>query len=163
VIVPLEPTELDLGTEEERPVSLLAPRPRRRERMEFALPTINVIFLLMLYFLVAGTLVQRSEMGVVPPQTSEFPKDRLPRPLLLISSTGAYSIDGRPVDEANLVSVARSVLADPKALTAMINILAPADMAAAPFLKVLSALDAARVPVRVVTLDKKTPGGAAAK
>lgn len=163
MIVPIERTELAIGTEEPEVHSALAARPRRRERLEFALPTINVIFLLMLYFLVAGTLVQRSEMGVIPPQTSSFPKDRLPRPLLLISSAGAFSIDGQAVDEANLVSVARSVLADPKALTAMINILAPADMAAGPFLKVLGTFDAAHVPVRVVTLDKKGPGAAAAK
>ncbi len=132
MIVPIEHTELAIGTEEPEERSALAARPRRRERLEFALPTINVIFLLMLYFLVAGTLVQRSEMGVIPPQTSQFPKDRLPRPLLLISATGAYSIDGQAVDEASLVSVARAVLADPKALSAQINILAPADMAAAP-------------------------------
>ena len=135
-------------------ISSLARRPRQRNRMEFALPTINVIFLLMLYFLLAGTLVQKSEMGVIPPQTSQFPKDRLPRPLLLIAADGAYSIDGLAVDETRLIETARSALAGPKALSAEINILAPAVMDAAPFLNVLAVLDAARVPVRVVTLDR---------
>jgi biopolymer transport protein ExbD len=148
------------GPPEDEPPSLLAARPKRRERLEFALPTINVIFLLMLYFLLAGTLVQRNEMGVVPPETSQFPKDRLPRPLLLISEAGGYSIDGLVVDAGDLVGAAKSALANPKALSTQLNILAPADMGAAQFLDVLSQFDAASVPVRVVTLDKKLlPGG----
>lgn len=144
-------------------LSALARPPRRRERLEFALPTINVIFLLMLYFLLAGTLVQRSEMGVLPPQTSQFPKDRLPRPLLLMSSAGDLSLDGLPVASGALVEAARSVLAGPRAPSGQINILAPADMAAGRFLEVLGELERARVPVRVVTLDKPPPGGSAGK
>jgi biopolymer transport protein ExbD len=139
--------------------SPLARPVRRRERLEFALPTINVIFLLMLYFLLAGTLVQRSEMGVVPPQTSQFPKDRLPRPLLLIGNDGALSIDGVPVEAAHLVEAARQALAGPHAPSGDINILAPAEMRAGPFLDVLARLEAGQVPTRVVTLDKQPPRG----
>jgi biopolymer transport protein ExbD len=133
--------------------SLLAPRTRRRERMEFALPTINVIFLLMLYFLVAGTIVQKDELGVAPPVTMEDALDRLPRPLLVVTDATTFTLDGATVTREDLVAAAAAAIASPQALTPQLNVLAPADMAAMPFLAIIEALGAGGVPVRLVTVE----------
>lgn len=133
--------------------ALLAPRIRRRERMEFALPTINVIFLLMLYFLVAGTIVQKDELGVVPPVTTEDALNRLPRPLLVVSNADTFTLDGELTPRATLVAAARAAIASPLAQTAQLNVLAPADMAAVPFLELLELLGVGGVPVRLVTVE----------
>lgn len=133
--------------------ALLAPRVKKRERMEFALPTINVIFLLMLYFLVAGTIVQKDELSVAPPVTEEVATDRLPRPLLVISEAGTFTLDGAPLTREELVSAAAAAIADPLAQTQHLNILAPAGMAASPFLDILAMFGAGNVPVRLVTIE----------
>lgn len=146
------------GAEEEE--NLLGWHPRRRERLEFALPTINIIFLLMLYFLVAGTIVQRDELSVAPPETTQVPTDRLPRPLLLITNTGEFVLDGVSLTQAQLVPAALAAVAADVAQGRPLNVLAPGGMAAGPFLEVLAGLAAANVPVKVVTVEKAEPGAA---
>lgn len=125
---------------------------RPRQRMDFALPTINVIFLLMLYFLVAGTLVEDDELSVAPPETSPLPSERLPRPLLLVTDDGRLLLDGLSLDAAEVSTRAPAALAATSA--AELNLLVPAGMAAEPFLSLLARLDAAGVPVRLVTVER---------
>lgn len=128
------------------------PRTRsQRGRLDFALPTINIIFLLMLYFLVAGTLAQRNELNVAPPETSRYPADRLPRPLLLITDEG-YVLDGLPIEPDMLVSAARGAL--DRARVGELNILTSATYRAEPFLALLAQFDAMAVPVRLVTVER---------
>lgn len=131
--------------------SMLRPPPPR-PKLEFALPTINVIFLLMLYFLVAGTIVQKDELSVAPPLTTQVSTDRLPRPLLVIHEDGTYQLDGNPVAPANLVAAALDAVAGVTS-TGYLNVLAPKDMAAQPFLEIISAFSVAHVPVRLVTIE----------
>ena len=133
--------------------TLLAPRVKRKERMEFALPTINIIFLLMLYFLIAGTIVQKDELSVSPPVSTEVATDRLPRPLLVISDAESFTLDGVPVTRDDLVAAATAAISDPLAQTPQLNVLAPREMAAAPFLDILGILGAGGVPVRLVTVE----------
>lgn len=133
----------------------LAQRPKKRERMEFALPTINVIFLLMLYFLVAGTIVQKDELSFAPPETEDVATDRLPRPLLVIGAAGTLTLDGNPLEREALVAAAAAAVADPLAPTPQLNVLAPATMDAVPFLDILAMLGAGGVPVRVVTVERE--------
>ncbi len=128
--------------------------PKAREKLEFALPTINVIFLLMLYFLVAGTIVQEGELAVPPPLTTKASTERLPRPLLVINEDGSYLLDGEPVASVDVVSAAMEAVANPTTSSGYLNVLAPAGMAAQPFLDVLSSFSAASVPVRVVTVER---------
>jgi biopolymer transport protein ExbD len=121
--------------------------------MEFALPTINVIFLLMLYFLVAGTMVQKDELAERPPITTEPAGERLPRPLLVISPEGDLSLDGVVVASDMIVDAAVAALANPLSPSAYINVLAPRDMSAAPLLDTLAALGNASLPVRLIAVE----------
>lgn len=84
---------------------------RRRQRIElnFSLASVNIVFLLLLFFLVAGALVQPNEAEVRAPETRTLPPDRLPRPLLVIDAAGELSLDGGPIArEALLKRVAGS-------------------------------------------------------
>jgi biopolymer transport protein ExbD len=157
----IEPTVIEALEADEAEDNPLAYRPKVRERMEFALPTINIIFLLMLYFVVAGTIIQQNELSIAPPQTARVPTDRLPRPLLLIDNTGAMFLDGLEVDRASLVPAVVARVASISGTAVQLNILAPADMSAQPFLQLLTALDAANVPLRVVTVPEGPAGSAA--
>lgn len=123
--------------------------------MEFALPTINVIFLLMLYFLSAGTLAQRDELSVPPPQTVQSANDRLPRPLMVVDAANRIALDGRAIDDGDFESAAQAAVVDGAA--GELNLLVPRDMPAEPFLALLARLDAAEVPVRLVTVQQTFP------
>lgn len=142
-----------------RPVSAapfrLPAKTRRRENLDFALPTINVIFLLMLYFLVAGTLVQGDELAVAPPETSTIPADRLPRPLLVLDEAGGMTLDGVPVAAAELPEAARKLAASAAVAGRPLNILAPRDQPARAMLDILVLLEAEHLPVRIVALDSR--------
>lgn len=129
---------------------------RPRQRLDFALPTINVIFLLMLYFLVAGTLAERDELSVLPPTTTPLPAERLPRPLLLVTDDGRLVLDGIPVVPADIGD--RAPVALEAARASELNLLVPAAMPAEPFLALLARLDAAGVPVRLVTVERPGVG-----
>lgn len=139
-----------------RSIRFLHRSTRVRQRMDFALPTINVIFLLMLYFLVAGTMADPDELSVAPPQTTPVPAERLPRPLLLVTETGGLVLDGLGIEEAEIGQRGPAALA--AAGTEVLNLLVPAEMAAEPFLQLLARLDAAGVPVRLVTVERPDLG-----
>ncbi|KRA53064.1 hypothetical protein ASD80_13800 [Devosia sp. Root635] len=125
---------------------------RPRQRMEFALPTINVIFLLILYFLSAGTLAEQAELSVPPPQTVQVPDERLPRPLLVVDADQVMALDGVVVADADIADASLAAIEATGA--GELNLLVPRNMAAAPFLALLARLDAAGVPVRLVTVER---------
>ncbi len=130
----------------------LPPARRHRESLDFALPTINVIFLLMLYFLIAGTLVQGDELAVAPPETSSMPADRLPRPLLVLDEAGGMTLDGAPIVPSG---IADAVAASGATAGKPLNILAPRGQPARAMLDILLLLEAERLPVRIVALDSR--------
>ena len=129
------------------PVSIA--RPMRRGRQEFALPMINVIFLLILYFLISGTIVQRNELTFAPPTTLEVPDTRLPRPLLVLEPGGGLLLDGALLSEAEWVEAAQAV---DRPEGGQLNILAPADYPAGQLVQRIAALGRASIPVRLVTI-----------
>lgn len=131
------------------PLGLIAPPIRKtRAELNFALPTINIALLLVLFFLVAGTIVEEEELGISPPEVMERPDTRLPRPLLAMTNEGQLLLDGVPVTDAGLVEAA---LAAAEAAEGPLNILVPPDSAAGPLLGRLSRIGKAGVPVRLVT------------
>ncbi len=74
----------------------LIPRPTRANKPDFSLATVNIVLLLLLYFLVAGDPATELERSMMPPQTRELPLDGLPRPLLVLHPDGSLALDGLP-------------------------------------------------------------------
>lgn len=132
---------------------MIHPLPPRR-KPDFSLSMINIVFLLLLFFLVAGNIVQKAETTVAPPLTDEIPPGNLPRPLLLLAPGEPMLLDGVPV---SLDEVAGQAGAKTQRPGTFLNILAERDMPARPLLDVVERLAAAGVPTRIVTLDS---GGA---
>lgn len=130
--------------------------PRRgRGGPDFALPMINIIFLMMLYFLVAGTITQRDELAIVPPLTQSYPPERLPRPLLVIVDAQTVLLDGRPLERGTLAAGVRTGAAGVSG-GPTVNILAPRTMSAGTMLDVAAELGAAGIGVRIVSLDEQS-------
>lgn len=71
--------------------------PRRRTETENTLPLINVVFLLLIFFMVAGRLSESDPFVVTPPfSSSETPPGE--RDLVLhVDAGGQIALEGRPV------------------------------------------------------------------
>lgn len=82
---------------------MLLPLPQRHRSVEEnILPLINIVFLLLIFFMVAGALHTRAPFEVDPPGT-EHATDSNPRSdLLSVSADGQLALGGEMVDEATL-------------------------------------------------------------
>ena len=104
--------------------------------LDFAVPAINIVFLLLLFFITNGSQVNRPELTVAPPTVERLPGDRLPRPLLAVSADGALHLDGDAVSEQEL----RERLSAPGTAAATLNILADRTMPARDLLALMGRL-----------------------
>jgi biopolymer transport protein ExbD len=138
----------------------IIPDPAPRRHNDFTLAMINIVFLLLLFFLTTGSLSNRQEAQSTVPVTRDLPLERLPRPLLLLEADGTLLLDGQPVPRAGLIEAARKALAATGRTGTALSLLAQRDMPAAPFLAIAEALRANDVPLQIVTLHE--PEGRAA-
>jgi len=130
----------------------MIPVPKARRKPDFSLATINIVFLLLLFFLSVGTIVDSQELGVEAPETSELPLDRLPRPLLLIDLDGNLSLDGEALNSETLLSVAKAAGTDKAGAARAINILAAAELPGRDLVNVVAKLSAEGLQTKLVTL-----------
>ncbi|MDQ6434702.1 biopolymer transporter ExbD [Mesorhizobium sp. LHD-90] len=138
----------------------IIPEPLQRRRHDFTLTMINIVFLLLLFFLTTGSLTNREEADATVPLTRNLPLERLPRPLVLLEADGSLFLDGLAIQSDELVGAARAAIEATGRADAPLNLLAQRDMAAAPFLNVAETLRAAGFSLQIVTLREPTGSGA---
>jgi len=132
----------------------IIPVPPSRRKPDFTLTMINIVFLLLLFFLTTGSLTNRNEAQTEVPFTENLPLERLPRPLLQMARDGGLYLDGRKLTRETLVPSVRTALAT---TDGHLNILAERDMPAAAFLEVADVLREAGIGLRIVTV-RQPPG-----
>ena len=123
---------------------------RNRRRPDFGLAQVNIVLLLVLFFLVVGTIVETDELAVDLAETRDLPLERLPRPLLLITADGQWALDGAPMDRAAVVEALKAP--PPEGQPNAVYILAPQDMAADSLLGAMQRLLPSGRTVKLVTL-----------
>ncbi len=134
-------------------MNIFPPAPRR-QRGDFILPMINIVFLLLLFFLTAGSLANRNEAQSGVPVTATLPRERLPRPLLLVQSDGNLELDGQPIARDDAVEALRMAGGGDNL---PVSILADPAMPAAALLTMVDMLRGAGMDVRLVTLRRDGP------
>ena len=138
------------------------PDPAPRRHNDFTLAMINIVFLLLLFFLTTGSLINPEEKQSTIPFTRNLPLEKLPRPLLLMEADGSLFLDGRAVSRDGLVEAARAALEATGRADTPLSLLAQRDMAAAGFLNVAETLRAAGFGLQVVTLREPAESGTVA-
>ncbi len=139
----------------------IIPAPKQRRQHDFTLTMINIVFLLLLFFLTTGSLTNGNEAQSTVPVTQDLPLERLPRPLLLLQADGSLFLDGRAIGGDGLVAAARTAVAATGKADTAVNLLAQPDMPAAPFLAVSETLRSVGIPVRIVTVRRRFNGAVA--
>jgi biopolymer transport protein ExbD len=123
------------------------PRPTQKVSLDFSLAIVNIVLLLILFFLATGQLMNPPAKDIVLAETSELPLEQLPTPILVVSTDGGWQLDGAPV-APDLLGTAVADLPQPVVLHVMINRDAPATA----LMDVLAHPDLADTEMRLVTL-----------
>jgi biopolymer transport protein ExbD len=119
--------------------------------MDVAFAIVNIVFLLIFFFLITGQFLNRNATGIDLSETSELPLDQLPSPILVVGTDGTWELDGIPV-APEFLSVALAELPRPLKLHILIGRDAPADS----LLRIVTRPDLAAVDFRLVTLRQGT-------
>ena len=84
----------------------LRPQGARNDE-ERILPVINVVFLLLVFFMLAGRLSASDPLGIEPPMSSSQTPARNPAIVVLVAANGRLALDGETVDRTQLVAAVR--------------------------------------------------------
>lgn len=123
---------------------------RKREKLDFPFATINIILLLLFFFVVSGSIMGANETRVAPPVIEGALPERLPRPLLVIDAQGALFLDDTLV---GVDEIAARLRAKQDGRAPFLNIVADRFYSAEKFLAVIEAVRREGVAVRIVTLS----------
>lgn len=76
------------------------------------LPLINIVFLLLIFFMVAGRLSVSDPFEVTPPKTGSAGEARMEGAEVLLGAAGELALDGEEMDRAQLMEHLASHLRD---------------------------------------------------
>lgn len=125
------------------------PEVRRAKTIDSSLAIVNIVLLLIFFFLATGTLISSDSVEIDLPETTQLPLDLLPKPLLTVDSDAAMALDGIPLEPGTL---AEKLIDFPT-----LHVLADRELGAGTLLDLLAAEDLIAVSVKLVTLHGKAP------
>ncbi len=126
--------------------------PRNRHPIDSSLAIVNIVLLLIFFFLATGSIMNSRTVEVALPETTALPLDLLPKPLLTVSAAGDLALNGEPIEAGTL----GPLLIDSPSL----YVLADRDLSAGALLDILAGEDLLAVAVRLVTIHRKDGGDA---
>jgi len=139
----------------------LAPRPRRPAD-DGIVPLINIVFLLLIFFLIAGTIAPRPEIAVAYPETRVSPVTRPPADAVFVSAGGYISYRGAAVGPETLTAMIAADL--PDLAGEHLPVVVDRALPAKELSPVLNALTVAGVTkVRLITLRARGAGRGAGR
>ena len=114
------------------------PPPEKAIRDDGVLPLINIVFLLLVFFLMAGAISPAPDIDIEPVRTGENPTTEPPRDAVYISAEGTAYVGGTKIREPDLSAAISSFVRDSgsKSLRLMVD-------RRADSLAVMKAIDAA--------------------
>ncbi|SUZ32336.1 hypothetical protein ROE7235_02092 [Roseibaca ekhonensis] len=131
--------------------------PRHETRKpDFSLAMVNIVLLLVLFFIVVGAPADPAERDIRLPEVRDLPIEALPRPLLRLTSGDGLVLDGQIVARTALISAIRQG-DGPQ----MLHLLVARDHAARAVLALSAELGAAGAQVKLVTVRSGPDGGGA--
>lgn len=121
--------------------------PRRRNRSENTIPLINVVFLLLIFFLLAGTLAPPLDRAITPVAVAADPAQSL--------DALSVAADGTLTYHSALTSIAAYAASLDQAGTAPARLFVDRHLPATALLRLLTQLKAAGAQKVIVITDRK--------
>ncbi|MFQ6551445.1 ExbD/TolR family protein [Aestuariibius insulae] len=131
-------------------MKVLLPPPPSRIGLDVSLAIVNIVLLLIFFFLATGQLLNPVDSEVDLAETRELPLDQLPSPILIVTERGNWELDGRVIDQ-DLLGVAIGDLPEPKTLHILMDGAAPAS----DLLELSARPELQEVALRLVTLHRR--------
>lgn len=131
--------------------SSLAASQTDKAQLDSSLAMVNIVLLLIFFFIASGSLLASREVTVQLPLTSQLSLDALPQPLLEVATDGAMLLDGLPVPPGTL---AEATIDAP-----VLYVLADRDSNAISLLETLEAENLIAVELRLVTIHRNDESG----
>lgn len=123
------------------------PRPRKPIQLDVSLAIVNIVLLLIFFFLATGQLLNPPSQNVDLAETSDLPLDQLPQPILIVDQSGNWQFNGDQL-APDLLAVALDALEQPFTLHILIN----GDAPAGSLLSVVNRPELETTPLKLVTL-----------
>ncbi len=98
----------------------LFPRPKKHVQLDVSLAIVNIVLLLIFFFLATGRLLNPISAEIDLTETSELPLDQLPSPILVVNADGTWSLDGQAV-APEFLDIALADLPQPVVLHLLID------------------------------------------
>jgi len=124
--------------------------PRKPIKLDVSLAIVNIVLLLILFFLATGQLLNPPTGDVELSESEDLPLEALPSPILIVNDNGTWDLDGEPV-APDLLAVALSEQED----DAILHVLISRDAPASSLLAVMNNPGTSDIELRLVTL--RTP------
>lgn len=129
------------------------PRPKKPIQLDVSLAIVNIVLLLIFFFLATGRLLNPVGPDLELSQTSELPLDQLPSPILVIGSDGTWQLNGTDL-APDLLDVALQNLPQPVVLHLLIN----REASANTLISVMNRPELSEAEIRLVTLHRRAQG-----
>lgn len=123
------------------------PRAKKPIQLDVSLAIVNIVLLLIFFFLATGQLLNPPSQNVDLAETSDLPLDQLPAPILVVDPAGNWELDGAPL-APELLGVALENLTAPVTL----HILIAGDAPAGSLLNIVNRPELASTAMKLVTL-----------
>ena len=127
------------------------PPPRPTKAIDSSLAIVNIVLLLIFFFLATGSLIASDSVEIDLPETTELPLDLLPKPLLTVDADAQMTLDGIPLEPGAL---AEALIDFPT-----LHVLAARELGAGVLLDLLAAEELVAVSVKLVTLHGNVAEG----
>ena len=130
-------------------------QPRKASDDDRILPLINVVFLLLIFFMLAGQLAATDPLVIEPPTSESEGQNRPQDMVILASADGRFALDGIEMSEEALLSAARQRLEDIPDGNVMLQLKVDGKKAAAEIVVLMQRLrEAGFQKLRLLTVPK---------
>lgn len=124
------------------------PETEQKARPDVSLAIVNIVLLLIFFFLATGSLTSAPTRAVEISETYDLPLEQLPHPILIVESEDSVSLNGEPIE----LDALAAALEGETQLHVMIAREAPAQ----ELLSLLSRPEFKTFDVRLVTIHRRS-------
>lgn len=95
--------------------------PQAKKPLETVLPMINIVFLLLIFFMLAGAFIKTDALPIVVPEAEFGTEANLDKLIIVMSVNNEFAIDTTIYDKDSLVSFIRNKKAESNIKTALLK------------------------------------------